>query len=261
MSWQRLLAGSVSDLAGAYHFVLTQPRSDYGALQPGAAATQALRDAAAGLEFVKSGRARVRLTGSVALEDEEFATIANGAAVGLLGSTVLVGVLLWLAVRSWRLIVPIVLTLVLGLLVTTGFAALTSSTLNLISVAFAILFVGIAVDFAIQFCVRFREVQLHAADINEALAGTARRAGGQILVAAGATAAGFLAFVPTDFTGVAELGLIAGGGMLIAFACTLLFLPAALAVFRPRAAAAAWTARRSRRCGWRTGRAWRAGRW
>ena len=57
-------------------------------------------------------------------------------------------------------------------------------------------------------------------------------------MAAAATAAGFLAFVPTDFTGVAELGLIAGAGMLIAFACTLVFLPAALVAFRPRAASA-----------------------
>jgi len=233
MSWQRLLAGSVSDLAGAYHFVLTQPRSDYGALQPGAAATQALRDAAAGLEFVKSGRARVRLTGSVALEDEEFATIANGAAVGLLGSTILVGVLLWLAVRSWRLIVPVLLTLVLGLLLTTGFAALAVGTLNLVSVAFAVLFVGIAVDFGIQVSVRFREEGLHAPGVPAALVATARRAGPQVLVAALASAAGFLAFTPTSFVGVAQLGLIAGAGMVIAFACTLTVLPALIALFRP----------------------------
>ena len=238
LSWQRLLSGKVSELGGPYRFVLAQPVLDYGALQPGAAAATALRAAAAKQEFVAAGQARVRVTGSVALADEEFATVAQGAVAGLVGSTVLVVVWLAFAVRSWRLIVPIVLTLFLGLLLTTGFATLTSNPLNLISVAFAILFVGIAVDFAIQFCVRFREVQLHAADLNDALAGTARRAGKQILVAAAATAAGFLAFVPTDFTGVAELGLIAGGGMLIAFACTLLFLPAALTLFRPQAAAA-----------------------
>src|SRR5204862_3397732 len=66
-----------------------------------------------------------------------------------------------------------------------------------------------------------------------ALAETGRRVGGQILVASAATAAGFLAFVPTDFRGVAELGLIAGIGMLIAFLCTMTFLPAAISLFRP----------------------------
>jgi hopanoid biosynthesis associated RND transporter like protein HpnN len=237
LSWQRLLSGPVSEMGGPYRFVLTQPRLDFGALEPGGAATRALRDAAAQQEFVRSGQAHVRVTGAVALGDEEFASAANGAVAGLIGSTLLVIVWLVLAVRSWRLVVPILLTLLLGLLLTTAFAALTVSPLNLISVAFAILFIGIAVDFAIQFSVRLLEAQVEAQDLRAALALTGRRAGVQILVAAAATAAGFLAFVPTDFSGVAELGLIAGAGMLIAFACTLVFLPAALVLFRPRAAA------------------------
>ncbi len=232
LSWQRLLSGPVSDLGGPYRFVLAQPKLDYGALAPGAAATAALRAAAAAQEFVRSGQAHVRITGSVALADEEFATVAQGAVAGLVGSTLVVIVWLALAVRSWRLIVPIVCTLVLGLLLTTGFATLTSSPLNLISVAFAILFVGIAVDFAIQFTVRYREMAAVSPDVVAALEATAQRSGGQILVAACATSAGFLAFVPTDFSGVAELGLIAGVGMLIAFACSMTVLPAAIVLFR-----------------------------
>ena len=238
LSWQSLLSGSLVEKAGRYRFVLIQPKLDYTALQPGGAATDAIRAIAAKLEFVASGRARVRITGSVALADEEFATVAQGAVAGLAGSFVLIALWLFLAIRSWRLIVPVLLTLVLGLLLTTGFAALAVGTLNLVSVAFAVLFVGIAVDFAIQFSVRFREMRLHAADAPAALAETARRVGVQILVAAIATAAGFLAFVPTDFSGVAQLGLIAGIGMLVAFTCTLVFLPAALTLFRPRAEAA-----------------------
>ena len=262
LSWQRLLSGKVAELGGPYRFVLAQPVLDFGALQPGADAADALRAAADRQEFVAAHQARVRITGSVALADEEFATVAQGAAAGLGGSLALVVVWLAFAVRSWRVIVPIVLTLLLGLLLTTGFATLASNPLNLISVAFAILFVGIAVDFAIQFSVRFRAAQWELAgqgdappgmDLSEVrrpvpgrpgaaalegpLSETARRSGVQILVAAAATAAGFLAFVPTDFVGVAELGLIAGCGMLIAFACTLVFLPAALVLFRPRPAA------------------------
>lgn len=236
LSWQRLLAGPAAELGGPYRFVLAQPKLDYGALQPGGAATAALRQAASELEFVRAGTAKVRVTGSVALADEEFGTVAEGAVTGLIGSTVLVALWLFLAVRSWRLIAPILLTLGLGLLLTTGFAALVVGTLNLISVAFAVLFVGIAVDFAIQFSVRFREMRLERPHLLPALELTARRVGVQILVAATTTAAGFLAFVPTSFTGVAELGLIAGAGMLIAFACTLTFLPAALMLFRPREA-------------------------
>jgi hypothetical protein len=239
LSWQTLLAGGLADQAGRYRFVLAQPRLDYGALEPGGAATQAIRRAAAALPWVAAGQARVRITGSVALADEEFATVAKGAVTGITVSLVLVTLWLVLALRSWRLIMPVLLTLALGLSLTVGFAALAVGTLNLISVAFAILFVGIAVDFSIQFCVRFREMRLQADSADAALAATAARVGPQILVAAAAIACGFLAFVPTDFRGVAELGLIAGIGMLIAFACTLGFLPAALTLFRPRGEARA----------------------
>ncbi len=234
LSWETLLAGGLADQAGKYRFVLAQPKLDYGALQPGGAATQAIREAAASLPWVQAGQARVRITGSVALADEEFASVAQGAVAGIIGSLLLVTLWLILAVRSWRLIVPILLTLGLGLTLTTGFAALAVGTLNLVSVAFAILFVGTAVDFAIQFCVRFREIRLHARSAGAALVATGAQVGPQILVAAAAIACGFLAFVPTSFNGVAELGLIAGIGMLIAFVCTLGFLPAALTLFGPR---------------------------
>jgi hopanoid biosynthesis associated RND transporter like protein HpnN len=234
LSWENLLAGSLAEQAGRFHFVLAHPALDYDALEPGGASSDALRAAAAKLEFVRAGLAHVRLTGDVALSDEEFSTVAQGAAAATIGSVLLVLLWLTLALRSWRLIVPIVGTLVLGLLLTTGFAALAVGRLNLISVAFAVLFVGIAVDFAIQFCVRMREMRLATGAAGAALEATARVVGPQILVAALATAAGFLAFVPTDFSGVAELGLIAGGGMIFAFLCTLIFLPAALALCRPR---------------------------
>ena len=191
LSWARLLGGSAAELGGPYKFVLVQPVVDTTALQPGGAAIDAIRAAAAKLEFVKSGDARVRITGNVALADEEFASVAQGTVVGLAGSIVLISLWLFLAVRSWRLIVPILSTLVLGLMLTLLFAAAAVGTLNLVSVGFGILFVGIAVDFAIQFCVRYREIRLEFPDPATALNETGRRVGGQILVAAAATSAGF----------------------------------------------------------------------
>jgi uncharacterized protein len=233
MSWTRLLGGDVADLAGPYKFVLVQPKLDRASIEPGGVASRAIREAATELEFVKSGEARMRITGNVALADEEFASVAEGAVTGLIGSILLISLWLFLAVHSWRLIIPILLTLGLGLMLTLLFAATAVGTLNLVSVGFGILFVGIAVDFAIQFCVRYRENRHAHPDPAAAMAETARRVGGQILVAAAATSAGFLAFVPTDFLGVAQLGLIAGVGMLIAFVCTMTFLPAAISLFRP----------------------------
>ncbi len=233
LSWETLLAGKLADQAGKYRFVLARPTLDYGQLQPGGAATKAMRRIAARLPTIASGEARMRITGSVALDDEEFATVAQGAVTGLIASFLLVIIWLYFAVRSWRLMLPILATLVLGLVFTTGYAALSVGTLNLISVAFAILFVGIAVDFAIQFCVRLRARRYNHPDFREALRETGKRAGAQILVASLATAAGFLAFTPTNFVGVAQLGIIAGGGMIIAFACTMTVLPAMLSLCGP----------------------------
>jgi uncharacterized protein len=238
LSWQELLGAGLSDLAGKYRFVLIQPRQNFGALEPGGEATAIVRHAISQLEFVKSGDAHVRITGQVALADEEFATVAQGAVQGLIGSVVLITLWLYLAVRTWRLIVPILMTLGLGLMLTVLFAAVAVGTLNLVSVGFGVMFVGIAVDFAIQFAVRYREYRHVARNAVRGLQLTGARAGPQILCAALATAAGFLAFVPTAFSGVAELGLIAGGGMLIAFICTLTFLPAAISLFNPRDEAA-----------------------
>jgi len=234
LSWQSLIGGDLSSLAGQYRFVLVQPRQDYGALQPGGAAAKAMRAEIAQLEFVRAGTARVRITGQIALADDQFASVAQGAVWGLAGSVVLITLWLFLAVHTWRLIVPILGTLVLGLSLTMLFATLAVGTLNLVSVAFGVLFVGIAVDFAIQFSVRYRERRFEFPDDPaEAMRQNARRVGKQIMVAATATSAGFLAFVPTNFVGVAELGLIAGVGMLIAFACTMTFLPAAITLCRP----------------------------
>jgi len=234
LSWETLLAGPLAAQAGKYRFVLAKPKLDFGALEPGGLATDALRAAASGLPYVQAGTARVRLTGSVALDDEEFSSVAQGAVIGLGGSLLLVLVWLFAAVRSWRLMIPIALTLIAGLILTTGFAAITVGTLNLISIAFAILFVGIAVDFGIQFTVRFRERRHNHPDVLATIADTGRQSGAQILVASLATASGFLAFTPTAFVGVAQLGIIAGGGMIIAFFCTLTLLPALLVAFKPR---------------------------
>ena len=234
LSWETLLAGPLAEQAGRFRFVTLKPVLDYGSLQPGGAASEAMRRVAATLPFVAEGRAHLRITGSVALDDEEFASVAQGAAIGLGLSFVLVIVWLFAAVRSWRLTWSIAITLVLGLIYTTGFAAIAVGTLNLISVAFAILFVGIAVDFAIQFTVRFRERRHTHPGVIDALAETGRNSGAQIMVAALATASGFLAFTPTAFVGVAQLGIIAGGGMLIAFVSTLTILPALLVQFGAR---------------------------
>ena len=238
LSWQALIAPSLTKAQGNVQFVLIHPVLNHHTLEPGGAATAALRQIIAGLPLVRAGQASVHYTGQIPLSDEQFASLQQGIFIGLAISLVLIALWLTLAVRSWRMIVPILITLVAGLALTISFAAVAIGRLNLISVAFAILFIGLAVDFAIQFCVRLRDARQRISDRGLAMNATAREAGGQIALAAIATASGFLAFVPTSFIGVAELGGIAGIGMLIAFICTITLLPALLALTRPGGEAA-----------------------
>lgn len=234
LSWQTLLTPTLADLSGDLQFVLTEPVQDNHALEPGAAATRALVDAAASLPAVKAGRVRVDYTGSVPLSDEQFHSLSEHVLPMAVGSALLLLLWLVLALRSWRLIVPVVLTLIAGLLYTLGFAAVTIGRLNLVSVAFTVLFVGLAVDFGIQFSVRLHARQRDDRAFSDTLHATATTVAGQIGLAALAIACGFLAFAPTRFTGVAELGIIAGTGMLIALLCTLTLLPALLSLLATR---------------------------
>lgn len=233
LSWQNLIMGGESG-QGNVAFVLAHPVLNQGTLQPGGVATAALVKIARTLPDVQDGRVAVNYTGQIPLSDEQFASLTHGLALGGIISVLLIALWLYLALRSWRLILPILLTLLMGLVLTITYAAIFVRVINLISVAFAILFIGLAVDFAIQYCVRLRGIRHQESDLGVALVATAREAGGQIALAATATACGFLAFTPTAFVGVAELGEIAGAGMFIALFCTMTFLPALLKLFAPQ---------------------------
>jgi len=247
IAWGRLFLGDAdADPRGPRRLILVQPRLDADSLAPGAAAMAAVRAAAVELGLTAEAGYRVRLTGTIALAEEELADVAEGAALGTALSFGLVALILVAALRSWRPVAAVLATLVAGLALTLAFAAATVGALNLISVAFVIMFIGIAVDFGIQFAVRVLDERATGAAPCSAIAAAGAGVGGAMMLAGLATAAGFLAFLPTDFRGVAELGLIAGVGMLIALALYLTVLPALLAVLgtggRAEPAGLAWAA-------------------
>src|SRR5580658_9941373 len=233
LSWASLLTGQKQEPEELRRIVLAQPILDYRELQPGASATGAIHDAALALGLTPDRGIRVRVTGSVALSDAEFSTLSKGAALSTTLSLSLLCLWLLLALRSLRLLVAIVTTLVVGLVGCGVFAVGVVGPLNPISVAFAVLFVGLAVDFGIQFSVRYRDERFQVGDLAEALRRTARGIGGPLAVAAAATAVGFFAFVPTDYVGVSDLGRIAGVGMILALLLNLTLLPALLSLLRP----------------------------
>jgi uncharacterized protein len=233
-SWRELEQQHPADSNQLRRIIVVDPVLDYSALQPGAVAAAAIHQEAADLKLAADYHATVRLTGAVPISDAEFAIIRQGAFVNTFVTMVAVLMILWLALRSLRIIVAVFFALIVGLAVTAAVGLALVGALNVVSVAFAVLFVGLGVDFAIQFSVRYRAERHDHPDLFEALFNAARKAGGPLALAAVATAVGFFSFLPTDYRGLSELGEIGGFGMLIAFTCAITLVPAALAIFNPR---------------------------
>ena len=232
-SWRTLISGRAAKPSELRHFVHIQPLLDFGDLTPGGKATTAIRETAARLGLTPEKGVRVRLTGSVALSDEEFATIADGAGFNGAMTFLLVGFVLWLALKKARIILAVFVNLIVGLVLTAAVGLLLVGALNPISIAFAVLFVGLGVDFGIQFSVRYRSERHACDDLDIAMLSTARGMAGPLLLAAAAITTAFYSFLPTDYVGLSELGLIAGTGIVIAFVTTIALLPALLTVLNP----------------------------
>jgi uncharacterized protein len=232
-SWHEMVEGHASTADDKLRFLQIAATLDYSELEPGQRATDAIRQAAGDLDIATKYQARLRLTGPVPMADEEFATIKENAGLNATVTIAVVLLILWLALRWVRIIAAVFICLVVGLSMTAAAGMLMVGTLNLISVYFAVLFVGLGVDFGLQFSVRYRAERHELDNLHEALLQAGRRAGAPLTLAAFATAAGFLSFLPTVYKGVSELGLIAGVGMLIAFATSITLLPALLTLFKP----------------------------
>ena len=245
LSWQNLMRGPRDDKnknadKAPRRFLLTQPALDFGSLAPAGKAMKAVRQAAAEMNLDTDHGVQVRLSGTAALSKEELQSVEEGMGLAGILSLILVLGLLGIGLRSGRLIFATVLTLVMGLIWTAGFAILALGQLSLISVAFAVLFIGLSVDFGIHFGLRYKEAIDTGAFHDEALSEAARGVGGALTLAAVAAAIAFYSFLPTDYRGLAELGLIAGTGMFIAFFANLTVLPALLTLMPVKPGSAKW---------------------
>src|SRR3984957_202753 len=233
LSWRAMVTGEKPGLRETRRFIEVHPALDFQALMPGARATQVVRDTAARLGLDARNGVQVRITGPIPMADDEYGSLTERARLMVTLMMIAVLTMLWIALKSARLIFSVLLTVFAGLTLTTAAGLLVVGAFNLISVAFIALFVGLGVDFGIQFCVRYRAERHESQDIDVALARTGAGAGEGLALAAAATAAGFYSFLPTSYRGVAELGVVAGTGMLITFALSVTFLPALMRLLSP----------------------------
>jgi len=236
--WGRLIG--IDPQTSPRRLLLIRPTLDFTRARPARDAIERIRELGGEINRTYGGAVSLRLTGTLAMEHEELTSITrSAAAAGLAALGTVIIVLLW-ALRSLRLLAIAIVTLLSGLALTAAFAAAVACAdceprlhghLNLLSVAFAVLYVGLGVDFILHLCLRVKELRRARHELVPALIETARGVGTSLLICAITTAVGFFAFIPTDFDGISELGLISGSGMLISLAVSLTLVPALIRLF------------------------------
>lgn len=227
LSWQQLMTGETPTADLRRSVIVLRPRLDYSEMLAAEEPVNYVRDLAKTMHFVPERGVTVRMTGGAALAYEELLSVIAGTERAGLAALCLVAVFLLWGLRSVRLAVATIIALLLGLIYTAGFATFAIGELNLISVAFAVLYIGLGVDFAIHYSLRYQEARKDG-DVRSAIRTAGMQVGRSLVLCATTTAIGFYAFVPTNYSGVAELGLISGTGMFISLFVSLTVLPALL---------------------------------
>lgn len=230
-SWLNIIDDETDASGDDYQLriVSIMPVLEEGKVHPASEAIAAIEKEIAILNTAYDGRVETWITGGPALRGEELRSVIRGIGVSLALSVFFVSLLLFLAFRSFYLTALSLLSLTLSILFTTAFAAFTVGEFNLVSIAFTVLLVGLGLDFAIHFLLHVEERRDAGQSTRMAIDGSVHEVGPALAIAAPTTALAFFSFLPTNFKGIADLGLIAGGGVLISFLVSITFLPAALA--------------------------------
>jgi len=231
LDWEEALRGEGGD---PFSIITLQINEDYSQVLSGAQAIQSIKNTAKELGLTKDNDISVSLTGSIPLAFEEMQTVAESIGLAGLVSMVLLALILGVGVRSFRIILAIVVTLSVGLIWTMAWAMFAVGELNMISASFAVLIVGLGVDFAIHLSLRYHEAIEKGLSNLESLEIGMGGVGGALALAAFTSAVGFLSFLPTQYKGIADLGLIAGGGMIAAFLASVTVLPVLLGLMGSR---------------------------
>ncbi len=229
-----LIGGSLSEEA-RHRVIVVEPARTFDELLYAADSVDAIRAAIAELQLTPEHGVSVRVTGDEVLNYDELKVVERQGVLVAVVSLVLFSGAVFFALRSLRTVLALVGSLIVSLLWTNAFAAVAVGQLNQVSAVFNVLIVGLGGEFGIHVCMRFAELRAKGRPRAAALSEMAASIGSSLLSSAGTTAIGFLVFLPTDYRGVAELGLISGAGMLLSLLSSLTVLPALLSLGAPSA--------------------------
>ncbi len=234
LSWRSIF---VDDLEPPHQRLISvEPVLDFSNLNPARAVKAAVEEAGQDVQARTGLPAQIGVTGDPVLRSDELNSVSQGIGWAFLASFILVGVLLFIAFRSVVLALVTMISLLVSITVTAGFAFLMFDALNLVAVAFAVLMVGLGVDFSVHLLLHARQERAHDRDVGAALYRTSRDIGAALALTAPSTALAFLAFAPTVFVGMTQLGVVAAVGVMTAFAVATTFLPAVFSFLPPPSA-------------------------
>jgi len=218
--------------AGKMQILTVLPVKDGQSFVPAEAAIKKIRREIKELEGMPGFKGlKVGLTGVPVLEYEEMETSQRDISLATIISLVLTVILLLFAFRGVINVLAAMVSLLMALAMSFGLATFLVGHLNILSMVFAIMLVGIGIEYGIQVVLRYQEEVARGTDEVDAIRIGLEKNIWAIIMAAATVACAFLTFIFTDFKGIAELGIIAGCGIGVCVIVTFTVLPAMLLIF------------------------------
>ena len=178
---------------------------------------------------------QIGLTGMPILEYDEMALSNEAMTKATILSLVGVCIVFIAGFGSLRHPLLAMIALLFAFAWTIGYVTLAVGHLNILSIAFGVMLIGLGTDFSVHYLGRYLELRQSGWNVIESLRQAAEIVGPGILTGALTTSAAFYAASFAEFTGVAELGLIVGGGILFCVTATFTVLPALIVLITPTA--------------------------
>ncbi len=210
---------------GTMGFVMASPVDMTSSFQGATVAIDRLRELIVGV-----GRqypdAKITLTGIPVLENDEMRRSQADSLLASIISYLGVAIILFVGFRGFLHPLLGLAMLAVGMAWSFGYTTLTVGHLNILSVSFVAILIGLGIDFAIHILAKYLELRHQGLGLRAALVETTGSVGGGIVTGAVTTSLAFFCATFTEFLGVAELGIIAGGGILLCALAAFTFLPA-----------------------------------
>lgn len=210
---------------GQMGIILLRLIEDGSKFDRGTAAIQRLRTVLAEFQRSHDG-VKIGLTGLPVMENDEMKSNESASLKTSVVSLLGVAGLFIAGFGGIRHPLLAVAALMIGLTWSCGYLTLAVGHLNILSMAFGVILIGLGIDFGIHYVARYLALRGEIHESEPALIKTAVTVGPGIVTGGLTTAVAFLAAALTDFTGVAELGIIAGGGIVLCVLSAMLMLPA-----------------------------------